>query len=77
MLKVKGQTGNETSEEHDGDVKDRQSELQGEIEAHNHVDRVQDDAVSNAHYVYENMDMLPKFEVDGVQQERREEHQQR
>ncbi len=28
MLQVKGQTGNESGEEHDGDVEDRQMELQ-------------------------------------------------
>jgi hypothetical protein len=77
MLQVKSQTGNESGEEHDGNVKDGQAKLQREIEAHDHVDRVQDDAVTDAHYINENVDLFPKREIDGVQKERHEEDQQR
>jgi hypothetical protein len=77
MLQVKGETGNKTSEEHDGDVVDRQTKLQREIKAHDHVDGIQDDAVTNAHDVHEKVDMFPKREIDGVQKKRQEKYQQR
>jgi hypothetical protein len=76
MLEVKGQTGDKSGEEHDGDVEDGQAKLQREIEAHDHVDRVQDDPVTDAHHINENMDLFPKREVDGMQEKRHEKDQQ-
>jgi hypothetical protein len=77
VFQVEGEAGDKTSEQHDGDVEDRQMEFQGEIEAHDHVDRIQDDAVTDANNIHEKVDVLPKREIDSVQKERYEKDQQR
>ena len=77
MLEVERQARNEAGAEHQDEQQQVESEPQHHLEARDHVDRIEDDAVADAHDDAKGLDLHPQRVVDPLQGQRDEQDQQR
>jgi hypothetical protein len=77
VLEIEREPRDEAGEEHEEEQPEIEMKLQHHVEAHDHVQRVQHDAVADAIDIHEDLDVLPKREIDPVKEQRNEQREQR
>jgi hypothetical protein len=66
VFEKKGQTRDETREQHDAQIESVQVELHHEIETHDHVNGIEDHPVAHTHDLDEPVHVLPQSQVHDV-----------